>query len=63
MALSAFLRFGKGRHAARLNFGDCLSYAYAAVTGLPLVYKGETFGLTDLKNSTVWITRKTSSSH
>lgn len=47
-ALEAFLRFGKGRHPARLNFGDCLSYAYAAVHKLPLAYKGNDFGLTDL---------------
>lgn len=48
MALSAFMRFGKGRHPAALNFGDCLSYSYAQITGLTLVYKGEDFGLTDL---------------
>jgi ribonuclease VapC len=33
-----------------LNFGDCLSYAYAALTGLALVYKGDDFGRTDLVN-------------
>ena len=48
VALDAFLRFGRGRHAAQLNFGDCMSYAVARVSGLPLVYEGEDFGRTDL---------------
>lgn len=48
VALSAFLRFGKGRHPARLNFGDCMSYALARVSGLALVYTGDDFELTDL---------------
>ncbi len=48
VALSAFLRFGRGRHPAQLNFGDCMSYAVARVSGLPLVYKGDDFGRTDL---------------
>ncbi len=47
-ALDACFRFGKSRYPARLNFGDCLSYAYAAVHKLPLAYKGNDFGLTDL---------------
>ncbi|WP_276955493.1 type II toxin-antitoxin system VapC family toxin [Allomeiothermus silvanus] len=47
-ALSAFRRFGKGRHPAALNFGDCLSYAVAKVSGLPLAYVGDDFAQTDL---------------
>jgi ribonuclease VapC len=50
MALGAFLRFGKGRHPARLNFGDCMSYAFARMSGLKLVYTGDDFGMTDLVN-------------
>lgn len=50
MALSAFLRFGKGRHPAGLNYGDCMSYAFAKLSGLTLVYKGEDFGATDLEH-------------
>lgn len=49
-ALNAFLRFGKGRHPARLNFGDCMSYAFARLSGLKLLYTGEDFGLTDLEH-------------
>jgi ribonuclease VapC len=47
-AIDAFLRYGKGRHAAALNFGDCMSYAVAAVSGLPLLYVGEDFAQTDI---------------
>lgn len=47
-ALSAFRRYGKGRHPAALNFGDCLSYAAARVAGLPLAYVGDDFAQTDL---------------
>ncbi|MEO8661389.1 MAG: type II toxin-antitoxin system VapC family toxin [Bryobacteraceae bacterium] len=47
-ASSAFLRFGKGRHPAALNFGDCLSYAVAAVAGMPLLFVGEDFSKTDI---------------
>ena len=47
-AREAYLRFGKGRHPARLNFGDCMSYAVARVEGLPLLYVGEDFGRTDV---------------
>ncbi len=47
-AVRAFLRYGRGRHVARLNFGDCLSYATAKLAGMPLAYVGEDFGLTDL---------------
>jgi ribonuclease VapC len=44
----AWRRFGKSRHPAGLNFGDCFAYALAKVTGLPLLYKGSDFALTDL---------------
>ena len=42
-AITALLRFGRGRHAAGLNFGDCMSYAVAAVAGMPLLFTGEDF--------------------
>lgn len=45
----AFERFGKGRHPAGLNMGDCFSYAVAAVNKAPLLFKGQDFGQTDLK--------------
>ena len=44
----AFIRFGKGRHFAGLNFGDCVSYALAQTRGLPLLYKGDDFAKTDV---------------
>ncbi len=47
-ARRAFLRFGKGRHPAALNLGDCASYALAAARRLPLLFKGEDFPRTDL---------------
>lgn len=47
-AVDAFLRYGKGRHPAALNFGDCISYAYAWVSGLPLLYTGNDFARTDI---------------
>ena len=47
-AVDAFLRFGKGRHAAGFNFGDCLTYAVARLSGLPLLFTGEDFSQTDL---------------
>ena len=50
-ALSAFLRFGKGRHPAALNFGDCMSYALASVSGLPLLYAGDDFSRTDVQSA------------
>ena len=48
LALDAFERYGKGHHPAGLNFGDCFSYALAALTGEPLLFKGEDFSKTDL---------------
>lgn len=47
-ARDAFLRFGKGRHPAGLNYGDCFSYALARTLGEPLLYKGEDFSHTDV---------------
>ncbi len=47
-AVSAFLRFGRGRHRAALNFGDCMAYAVAAAAGMPLLFTGEDFGRTDI---------------
>lgn len=44
----AYSRFGKGRHPAALNYGDCFSYALAAVLGEPLLFKGDDFSQTDL---------------
>ena len=48
VARDAFSRFGKGRHAAALNFGDCFSYALARVLGEPLLFKDEDFARTDV---------------
>jgi len=48
LAADAFIRYGKGRHPAGLNFGDCLSYAAARHAGLPLLYVGDDFGQTDV---------------
>ena len=48
-AADAFLRFGRGRHPAGLNFGDCLSYAVASVSGLPLLFTGDDFTRTDIR--------------
>lgn len=47
-ARRAWRRFGKGRHPAALNFGDCFAYALAQVTGEPLLYKGGDFARTDV---------------
>lgn len=41
-------RFGRGRHPAALNFGDCFSYALATARGLPLLYVGDDFARTDV---------------
>lgn len=47
-ASDAFLRYGKGRHPAALNFGDCLTYAVAKLSGEPLLALGDDFAQTDL---------------
>ena len=48
LASRAFELFGKGRHPAALNFGDCIAYALAKSSGQPLLYTGKDFGLTDI---------------
>lgn len=48
-ALEAFRRFGKGRHPAGLNFGDCLSYATAKLANHPLLFVGDDFPRTDIE--------------
>jgi ribonuclease VapC len=48
VAREAFRLYGKGRHPARLNFGDCFSYALAKVKGERLLFKGNDFSLTDI---------------
>ncbi len=53
VARQAFRQYGKGRHSARLNFGDCFSYALAKSLGEPLLFKGEDFSKTDLEKVTV----------
>ena len=49
VALDAYDRFGKGRHPAGLNFGDCFAYACARAHRVPLLYKGNDFPLTDIE--------------
>jgi ribonuclease VapC len=48
LAREAFLRFGKGRHPAGLNYGDCFSYALAKSLDVPLLFKGDDFSRTDI---------------
>jgi len=47
-ARRAFQRYGKGRHRAALNFGDCIAYALAQFSGEPLLFKGTNFSATDV---------------
>jgi ribonuclease VapC len=49
IARHAFRRFGKGRHPAGLNFGDCFSYALSRSSGEPLLFKGDDFAKTDVE--------------
>lgn len=49
VAIDAFQRFGKGRHPAALNFGDCLTYAVAHIAQMPLLCTGNDFPRTDLE--------------
>ena len=51
LAIDAFRHFGKGRHPAGLNFGDCFSYALAKATGEPLLFKGDDFSQTDIRRA------------
>jgi hypothetical protein len=48
------MRFGKGRHKAALNFGDCMSYALAKREDLPLLFKGTDFGDHKDRSGTRW---------
>lgn len=48
IARGAFRKFGKGRHAANLNFGDCFSYALAKAMDAALLFKGQDFSRTDI---------------
>jgi ribonuclease VapC len=48
-AVDAWLRYGKGRHPANLNFGDCMAYATAKVSGEPLLFVREDFARTDIE--------------
>ena len=49
IARRAFRDFGRGRHPAELNFGDCFSYALAKSLDLPLLFKGNDFSKTDIR--------------
>lgn len=49
LAIEAFRKYGKGRHKAALNFGDCMAYALAKSLDAPLLYKGNDFALTDIR--------------
>ncbi len=51
VALDAYLKFGKGRHPARLNLADCFAYALAKSLDAPLLYKGDDFPLTDVRSA------------
>ena len=48
-ATDAWLRYGRGRHPANLNFGDCLAYATARLAGQPLLFTGDDFTRTDVR--------------
>lgn len=51
LAIAAFTQYGKGRHPAALNFGDCCAYALAKSLNLPLLYKGKDFAQTDIASA------------
>ncbi|QGY04838.1 type II toxin-antitoxin system VapC family toxin [Methylobacterium mesophilicum SR1.6/6] len=51
IAVAAHARYGKGRHPARLNLGDCFAYACAQVHGVPLLYVGDDFPQTDIRSA------------
>ena len=48
-SVEAYRRFGKGRHPVSLNFGDCMTYAVASLTGEPLLFVGSDFSKTDVE--------------
>ena len=51
LAREAYQRFGKGRHSAGLNFGDCCAYALSRHSGEPLLFKGDDFSRTDVESA------------
>jgi ribonuclease VapC len=51
IATEAFVRYGKGRDPAKLNLGDCMSYAVAKSFDAPLLYKGDDFAKTDIRSA------------
>jgi ribonuclease VapC len=51
LARAAYRRFGRGRHPAALNFGDCFAYALAKARALPLLFKGGDFAQTDIEQA------------
>lgn len=53
-AVAAFLRYGKGRHPAGLDFGDCMTYATAKLSGEPLLFLGDDLARTDLVLAVTW---------
>ncbi len=53
LAIGAFRTYGKGRHPAGLNIGDCFSYALATAIGHPLLFKGNDFAQTDVRSAVV----------
>lgn len=50
LAIQGWRRFGKGRHAAGLNYGDCFAYALAFSANEPLLFKGDAFSQTDIRS-------------
>jgi ribonuclease VapC len=53
LAVDAFVRYGRGRHPAGLNYGDCFAYALAKHLRAPLLFKGEDFACTDVEPALV----------
>lgn len=51
IARQAYRHYGKGRHPAALNFGDCFAYALAKAHAMPLLFKGNDFSRTDVRNA------------
>lgn len=51
VARAAVMKYGRGRHPAKLNYGDCFAYALAKSEGAPLLYVGGDFALTDIKSA------------
>jgi ribonuclease VapC len=46
--MDAWRRFGRGKHSANLNIGDCCAYALSRISGEPRLFKGDDFGMTDV---------------